>query len=164
MKTNSMKKWLSLLLCIALIAATALLATGCNDAPANTGSDAENPDSSASSGTESQDTTGAVGPTVKGEGNTVFTFVTVDKNGVKTEFEIHTDEKTVGAALTSLNLIAGEMGDYGLFIQSVLGQTLDWDKDGMYWAFYIDGEYALTGVDQTDIVAGKVYTIQADKG
>lgn len=164
MKTNSMKKWLSLLLCIALIAATAILATGCNDTSANTGSGPENPDTTESTGTKDPDETGNPDPTVKGEGSTVFTFVAVDKNGVKTEFEIHTDEKTVGAALSSLDLISGEMGPYGLFIHSVLGQPLDWDKDGMYWAFYEDGEYALTGVDQTDIVAGKIYTIQADKG
>ncbi len=147
MKTNSMKKMLSLLLCIALIAALALFATGCND------------DTQATQPTG--ETTAAI---VKGEGNTVFTFITVDKEGKETRFEIHTDETVVGMALSKLELIAGEEGPYGLYMHTVNGQTLDWDKDGMYWSFYVNGEYALKGVDQTEIDPTATYMIKAEKG
>ena len=43
-----------------------------------------------------------------GEGETMFLFNVVDPEGKESHFEIHTDEKTVGAALLSLGLIAGE--------------------------------------------------------
>ena len=88
----------------------------------------------------------------------------MDKEGKETRFEIHTDETTVGAALSKLELIAGEQGDYGLYMHTVNGQTLDWDKDGMYWAFYVNGEYALKGVDQTEIDPAATYMIKAEKG
>ena len=40
--------------------------------------------------------------------------------------------------------------------------TLDYDTDGMYWAFYIDGEYAMTGVDGENIDSAKVYELKAE--
>ena len=153
MKTNSMKKLLSLLLCIALIAALALFATGCND----TNQPGETPQTTESTGE-------SIPPVVKGEGSTVFTFIAVDKEGKETRFEIHTDETVVGQALSRLELIAGEQGPYGLYMHTVNGQTLDWDKDGMYWSFYVNGEYALKGVDQTEIDPSATYMIKAEKG
>ena len=41
--------------------------------------------------------------------------------------------------------------------------TADYDKDGVYWAFYIDGEYAMTGVDATNITDGAQYAFQMEK-
>ena len=69
---------------------------------------------------------------------------------------------TVGAALLSLGLIAGEDSEYGLYVKTVNGVTVDYDQDGKYWAFYVDGEYAATGVDSTDITAGATYTFKAE--
>ena len=69
---------------------------------------------------------------------------------------------TVGAALLSLGLIAGEDSEYGLYVKTVNGVTVDYDTDGKYWAFYVDGEYAATGVDSTDITAGATYTFKAE--
>ena len=34
----------------------------------------------------------------------------------------------------------------------------------MYWAFYINGEYAATGADMTGIDSGVQYTFAAEKG
>ena len=75
---------------------------------------------------------------------------------------LSTGEKTVGAALLSLGLIAGEDSEFGLYVKTVNGVTVDYDKDGKYWAFYVDGEYAATGVDSTDITAGATYTFKAE--
>lgn len=99
-----------------------------------------------------------------GEGANEFTFEVVDAEGTKITATIKTDKTTVGEALEELGLIAGHDTEYGLYIDTVNGTTLSWDTDKMYWGFYIDGEYALTGVDATDIVAGSTYTIQAEKG
>ena len=46
--------------------------------------------------------------------------------------------------------------------KTVNGVTVDYDTDGKYWAFYVDGEYAATGVDSTDITAGATYTFKAE--
>ena len=98
--------------------------------------------------------------TVKGEGATVFYFTVRNVDKTVTRFEIHTDKTTVGEALLELGLIEGTPSDYGLYVTTVNGITADWDTEQAYWAFYIGSEYAQTGVDATEIVAGTTYTFE----
>ena len=93
-----------------------------------------------------------------GEGNKTLTIeVKVEDQSVV--FTIHTDKDTVGAALIEHDLIAGDEGAYGLYVKVVNGITADYDIDQSYWAFYIDGEMAMTGVDGTDITEGTAYQL-----
>ena len=97
-----------------------------------------------------------------GEGSkTLVVKVEVEENSVT--FTIHTDAETVGEALLDLGLIAGEDSQYGLYIKQVNGMTADYDIDQTYWAFYINGEYAMTGVDATPISEGEVYSLVRSK-
>ncbi len=79
-------------------------------------------------------------------------------------FTIKTDKDTVGAALMEHDLITGEEGQYGLYVKAVNGITADYDVDQTYWAFYIGGEYAMTGVDTTEITEGATYQLERVKG
>jgi len=90
-------------------------------------------------------------PQVLGEGKTVFSFSWVDSDGTVSSYEIHTDETVVGTALLKLGLIEGENGAYGLYVKKVGGVEADYDKNQTYWSFYINGEYASSGVDVTEI-------------
>ena len=98
-----------------------------------------------------------------GEGETQFIFTVTDAEGVETAFEIHTDKEIVGEALSECGLIEGEDGAYGLYVKKVNGILADYDVDGTYWAFYINGEYASTGVDATTITAGDTYSFKVEK-
>ena len=155
MKMTRSKKALSFILCIVLIAAIALFTTACNDNKTN---DTTTTTENAVSTTESPKAT------VLGEGETKFSFTVTDLEGNEAAFEINTDKKTVGEALLELELIAGDESEYGLYVKTVNGITLDYDKDGAYWAFYVNGEYATSGVDTTEIVAGASYSFKAEKG
>ncbi len=150
MKITKMKKLMSLMLCIVLVAALALITTGCG----NKNEEGRDP-------TAPTVVTITDGQTM-GTGDTNFTLKVVDGEGKEITAQISTDEKTVGAALTALNLIAGEQGEYGLYIKTVNGMTLDYDKDGKYWAFYVDGEYAAKSADLTEIVADSTYMLKAE--
>ncbi len=99
---------------------------------------------------------------VVGEGSRQFGFTVVEKEGKETEFEVHTDKETVGEALLELDLIAGEDGEYGLYVTTVNGITVDFDTDGVYWAFYINDEYAQSGVDATPIEEGANYSFRVE--
>ena len=90
-------------------------------------------------------------------------IVEVKADNQTVKFTVHTDETTVGAALLANNLIDGEDGAYGLYVKVVNGITADYDIDQSYWAFYIDGEYAMSGVDTTDISEGSVYCLERTK-
>ncbi|MDR1735147.1 MAG: DUF4430 domain-containing protein [Oscillospiraceae bacterium] len=103
-------------------------------------------------------TGGTDAPQPVGEGALRFSFTVTDKDGLITAYLVNTDEKTVGAALIEAGLIDGEQQAFGLMVKSVNGLRADYELDKAYWAFFIDGEYASTGVDVTDIQAGKVYS------
>ncbi|MBR4017733.1 MAG: DUF4430 domain-containing protein, partial [Oscillospiraceae bacterium] len=45
------------------------------------------------------------------------------------------------------------------YIQEVDGEKAVFEEDNAYWAFYVDGEYAMLGIDQTPIEDGKVYRL-----
>lgn len=160
MKMTRFKKKLSLILCIVLIAAIALFTTGCTD---NT---VETPDEGTKIDTENfaenESNMIAEESSELGEGETEFIFTVTDIGGKETKFQIHTDKKTVGEALLELNLISGEAGPYGLYVKTVNGDTFDFDKDGKYWAFYINGELGATGVDATDITEGATYSFKVE--
>lgn len=157
MQMKRSKKLLSFILCMALIVAMALFTTGCNG---STGK-------STPSGAETEvnvrtESNVQADSNQSGEGSTKFTFTVVDKEGNETQFEIHTDKETVGEALTEQGLIAGEESEYGLLVKTVNGITVDYDKDGRYWAFYVNGEYAQTGVDSTTITDGDSYSFKVE--
>ena len=97
-----------------------------------------------------------------GEGSKTFNFK-VDAEGYAVTFTIHTNEETVGAALLTLNLIEGEDSQYGLYVKTVNGILADYDVDGTYWAFYENGEYAMTGVDTTSITVDHIYSFVRSK-
>lgn len=147
-KTKSIK-FLSVFLYIVLIAAMALFVSGCTDNKTNVGSQ-----------NNTSQTTDSC--TVLGEGATTFNFSVVDTEGNETNFIINTDKKTVRDALSELNMIDGDMGAYGLYVKTVNDITVDYNKDGKYWAFYIDGEYATTGVENTEITPGATYSFRVE--
>lgn len=145
-----MKQSLSFLLCALLIVAMAMFANGCGD----------NKDTQVKEPVKNEATTDA---NVLGEGNTVFEFTVVNLEGASKTYEIHTDETTVGAALQAVELIEGEESEFGLYVKTVDGITLDYDTDSAYWSFYVNDEYAMSGVDTTEIKAGESYAFKAGK-
>ena len=151
MKKTNFKKVLSLIVCSVLIAAVALFTTGCSDK-----------EITSSIPEVSQPTNTQTEVKVLGEGATKFNFTVTDKDGKETAFEIHTDKTIVGEALQDLGVIDGEEGPYGLYVKTVNGTTLDYDKDGKYWAFYINGAYGTTGADVTEIESGANYSFKAE--
>jgi len=91
------------------------------------------------------------------EGTKEFTLEVTDDNGNVTSLTIKTDESTVGAALLNEGIIDGDVSDFGLMVLFVNGVRADYFEDGAWWAFYIDGEMAMEGVDTTEIEEGKTY-------
>ena len=92
-----------------------------------------------------------------------FAFQVVDLDGTTKDFTVkYSDEKTIGEALVNEGLISGKNDQYGLMVEVVDGKKYVFE-DGAYWALYIDGQYAMTGVDSTPIEDGKVYCFKAEK-
>lgn len=148
MNMNSVRKLLSVIGVFVLIAAMALNFTGCSSAPTPT-----TPPTEATVDTEQENTY-----------KHTFTLTVVDLEGKETNLVIMTNCEYVGEALLDEGIITGDMGDYGIYINTVNGIAADWDKDQTYWAFYINDEYALTGVDTTPIEDNTLYSLVLTKG
>ena len=157
MKKTNMKKMLSLFLCVVLIAAMALLTTACDNYILNLLGYGQ--ETTAETTTEGNIDKGTEAPVVKKS----FTFIVVDKNGNETTFNLSTDKSTVGDALLEEGLIEGEPGAYGLYVKKVNGIVADYDIDKTYWAFYVNGEYAFSGVDTTPVEEGATYSFKVEK-
>ena len=159
------KKIKSMLLCMML--AMAFTVAGCGSKTEGT-ADAQKNTETAIVNTETTVETESVEAAeaqeiVLGDGSVKFTFIVVDADGNETDFVINTDKETVGDALLEQNLIEGEEGDYGLYVKTVNGITADYDTDQTYWAFYVNGEYASTGVDSTPVNEGDTYEFKVEK-
>ena len=171
MKMKRMKKALSCILCMVLIVAMALVTTGCSGSAGNFKVAAETTKTTAIEAATSEAAETEPGAeaveiaevTVLGEGSRQFQFGVMDLEKNETWFEIHTDEETVGAALLKLELIEGEEGPYGLYVKTVNGISADYDKDKVYWAFYVNDDYGMTGVDMTEIEEGTLYSFRMAK-
>jgi len=132
---------------VVLIAVTAL--TGCNNG---------NDPSSTEGG-------GQVAPVqTVGAGETVFRFEVTDPDETLTAWDVSTDEETVGAALLAVGLIAGDESEFGLMVTVVNGIVADFDANGAFWAFFIDGDFAMTGVDDTPIEPDVTYAFVYTEG
>ena len=147
MKKQNLKRCLSFILCIMLIAAIALCMSSCSK----------------------DDKQSKSGQTVcleggeLGEGEKTFTFEVYDENQNKVSFTIHTDKETVGEALLQHKLIAGDNEQYGLYVKEVNGTVADYDKTKTYWAFYVNNEMAAVGVDSTEVTDGNIYAFKIEK-
>ena len=96
--------------------------------------------------------------TTLGQGEKTVTLeVTIDDQTVT--LTVKTDADTVGKALLDNGVIEGEDGAYGLYVKKVNGVLADYDIDQSYWSFYINGDYAMSGVDTTEITEGAVYSL-----
>ncbi len=160
---KSNKKRLSLILSMMLVVVMTIGAIGCSESSEEKKTSATTSENSKKTSDDTQSKNdGKSEDNVLGEGSTVFDFTVTDADGKETSYEIHTDKDTVGDALLELKLIDGEDGDYGLYVKTVDGITVDYDKDGKYWAFYVDGDYATAGVDATKITEGSKYAFKVE--
>jgi len=92
-----------------------------------------------------------------GDGRVTFRFEVTDDNGEVKAWNVNTDQSIVGEALLEVGLISGDVSAMGLMVTEVNGLTADYMVNQSWWALYINGEFAVTGVDATDIEQGKVY-------
>lgn len=79
-------------------------------------------------------------------------------DGGERQFDIETAAGNLRGALEQEALISGTEGAYGLFVETVDGETADLDASE-WWKFSKDGESLPTGVDDTLIADGDRYEI-----
>ena len=91
------------------------------------------------------------------EGAKTLTVQVVHKDESSKDFVLHTDAETLHQALDEEKLIEGEDRGGFFMVLVVDGETADYNVDGSYWAMMQDGEWMMTGVDDTMIQDGDHY-------
>ena len=97
------------------------------------------------------------------QGGMTITVQVVLLEGEPSDFTIQTDEEYLRGALESIDLIEGSESEYGLFVTTVNGVTVD-DSKQQWWCFTQDGEMLMTGVDTTPIADGDHFEITLTEG
>jgi len=97
------------------------------------------------------------------EGQKTIQVEVVHLNGDVKEFEIVTQEEFLRGALEQENLVAGDESEYGLYVLTVDGETVDESKQ-QWWCFTKSSETLNTGIDTTPIMDGEHYEITLTEG
>lgn len=86
-----------------------------------------------------------------------FTLTVTHADGSEKEFEISTEETNLRKALEAEGIIAGDESEYGLFVLTVDGETVDYSKNQSWWCLTQNGEMTTTGVDSITVSEGDSY-------
>jgi uncharacterized membrane protein len=94
-------------------------------------------------------------------GAKTVTIDVVDKDENTTEYVVQTDAEYLRGAMeeSDMEFSGTESEEYGMMVDTINGLTADYNADGAYWAFYVDGEYCNYGIDSQPIEDGQEYEI-----
>ena len=88
-----------------------------------------------------------------------ITITVVHGDGSEKVFSYATDAEYLGDVLVSEQLVNGEMGQYGLYFDTVAGEQAVWETDQAYWSILIGEEYATVGADGIVLTDGGAYSL-----
>ena len=95
-------------------------------------------------------------------GEIAFYWTVINKAGEEKLFTVYTSEANLGPALFKTGMIDGDMGDYGLTVKTVNGETHNYETEGYAWVIYVGDEQAQTGVDEIVLKNGATYTFKVE--
>ncbi len=92
-----------------------------------------------------------------------ITIEVTGSTGDTTEYELITDAEFLKDAMDELVAngsgftYSGTDGDYGIMVEIINGESAIYEKDGAYWALYVNGEYGQYGADAQPVADGDDY-------
>lgn len=96
-------------------------------------------------------------------GKSITVQIVSERDNYSFEQTYETTEEYLGNFLEKENLIGFETSDYGRFIKSAQGLEAN-DAEQSWWCVMVNGESAVTGVDEIVIEEGSVYLLELKIG
>ena len=93
-----------------------------------------------------------------------FTVQVVHSDGTVMEKEITTTRQFLANALFDEGILTEEEGLTSGMYTIVDGEEASWDKNQAYWGFYVNDQYAIEGMNTTEIEDGAVYKLEYTLG
>ena len=96
------------------------------------------------------------------QGQKSITIEVIDNTQNITVYEVHTDAEYLRQAMEEAKGLEffGTESEYGLMVETVNGVTPDYNVDGAYWSFYVNGAYCNYGIDSQPVEDGDAFVIK----
>lgn len=100
------------------------------------------------------------------EGSKAVTIEVVNQEQDTSTYNVNTDAEYLRQAMEEADglTFSGTESEYGMMVDTVNGETADYNVDGSYWAFYVNGEYCNYGIDSQPVLDGDTFTITYTPG
>lgn len=91
-----------------------------------------------------------------------ITIEVINSADESTVYELNTDAEYLRQAMDEAEGLTydGTEGEYGIMISTVNGEVADYNVDGSYWSFYVNGEYCNYGIDTQPVADGDAFVIE----
>ena len=94
-------------------------------------------------------------------GSKEITIEVVDSKGESKVYELKTDAEYLEQAMEEAEglTFAYDDGPYGASVHTVNDEKADYNTDGAYWGFNVNGEYCNYGISEQPVEDGDVFQI-----
>lgn len=91
-----------------------------------------------------------------------ITIEVINSADESTVYELNTDAEYLRQAMDEAEGLTydGTESEYGIMISTVNGEVADYNVDGSYWSFYVNGEYCNYGIDTQPVADGDAFVIE----
>ena len=95
------------------------------------------------------------------EGNKTVTIEVINQAKESIKYEVKTDAQYLQQAMEEAKGLefSGTEGPYGMMINTVNGELADYNTNGAYWGFFVNGEYCNYGISEQPIEDGDAFQI-----
>ena len=94
-------------------------------------------------------------------GAKAITIEVTDNEDNSTTYEVNTDAEYLRQAMDEADGLtySGSESEYGMMVDTINGIVADYNENGAYWAFYVNGEYCNYGIDSQPVEDGDDFSI-----
>lgn len=95
------------------------------------------------------------------EGSKEITIEVINSAGESTMYELKTDAEYLEQAMEEAEGLDFEYedGPYGATVHTVNGEKADYNTDGAYWGFNVNGDYCNYGISEQPVEDGDAFQI-----
>jgi len=95
------------------------------------------------------------------EGSKSITIEVINKAKESTKYELKTDAEYLREAMEEAEglTFSGTEGDYGIMLDTVNGETVNYNTDGAYWSLIVNNDYGNYGIDKQPVEDGDSFQI-----
>ena len=96
------------------------------------------------------------------QGSKSIIIEVVNDKQERTTYELHTDAEYLREAMEEAEglTFSGAESEYGIMVDTVNGLKADYNENGAYWGFYVNGDYCNYGIDTQPVLDGDAFSIE----